>query len=247
MQTPSYIALSRQTALWRQMDVVSNNIANMNTPGYKGENLMFAEYLSPSRGTDSPFPDMLSYTYDFGSNRDTSLGPMEETGNPLDVAINGQGYFEIETDFGRFYTRNGRFMLDADGMIVTGSGHPVMSTDGTPFFIAPNESEITIGRDGTVSTENGAIGRMNIVSFEDEQALLRVQAGLYDAGDQNPTAAEGMAIEQGMLEGSNIIATEQITDLIKIQRAYEAVQKIIEEESQRQRRAMRTLSGAEQA
>jgi flagellar basal-body rod protein FlgF len=247
MQTPSYIALSRQTALWRQMDVVANNIANMNTPGFKGESLMFSEYLSPSRGSDSPFPDMLSYTYDFGTSRNTALGPMEHTGNPLDVAINGAGYFEIDTDFGRFYTRNGRFMLDADGMIVTGSGHPVMSTEGTPFFIAPNESEITIARDGTVSTENGAIGRMNIVSFEDEQALLRVQAGLYDAGDQDPQAAAGMALEQGTLEGSNILATEQITRMIEIQRAYESVQKMIEGESERQRRAIRTLSGAEQA
>jgi len=228
------------------MDVVGNNIANMNTPGYKGEGLMFAEYLTPSRGTDSAFPDMLSYTYDFGTNRDVSLGPMQATGNPLDLAINGAGYFEVETDFGQFYTRNGRFMLDADGMVVTGSGYPVLSTDGTPFFVAPNETEITISRDGTVSTENGAIGRLNVVSFANEQELLRVQAGLYDAGDQQPEAVTGMAIEQGMLEGSNVEATEEITRLIKIQRAYESVQKMIEDESDRQKQAMKALAGVDQ-
>ncbi|KAA5606759.1 flagellar basal-body rod protein FlgF [Roseospira marina] len=246
MQTPSYIALSRQTALWRQMDVVANNIANMNTPGFKGESLMFSEYRTPSRGTDSAFADMLSYTYDFGSHRDVALGPMEQTGNPLDLAINGPGYFEVETDFGRFYTRNGRFMLDADGMVVTGQGHPVLSTNGTPFFVAPNERDIVIARDGTVSTENGAIGQLNIVSFEDEQALLRVQAGLYDAGEQDPQAAEGLAIEQGMLEGSNVEPTREITRLIDTQRAYEAVQKLIEDESDRQQRAIKALTGADQ-
>ncbi|MQX35397.1 flagellar basal-body rod protein FlgF [Roseospira navarrensis] len=245
MQTPSYIALSRQTALWRQMDVVANNIANMNTPGFKSQDLMFSEYLAPSKGADSAFPDMLSYTYDFGTKRDVGLGPLSQTGNPLDVAINGPGYFEVETDFGRFYTRNGRFMLDADGMMVTGSGHPVLSTDGTPFFIAPNESRITVAKDGTVSTENGNIGRMNIVSFEDEQALLRVQAGLYDAGEQEPEEATGMALEQGMLEGSNVEATAQITKLIQVQRAYEQVQKMIEDESERQGRAIKVLSGAQ--
>lgn len=244
MQTPSYIALSRQTALWRQMDVVANNIANMNTPGFKAEGMLFTQYLARSRGSEGPGSDMLAYTQDFGTVRDVSPGPMNTTGNPLDLAINGDGYFEVETDFGAFYTRNGRLMLDQDGMIVTSAGHPVMSTAGTPFFIAPNESEITVAQDGTVSTENGQIGRLRLVSFENEQALRRVQAGLYDAGGQTPQEMASVSIEQGTLEGSNVIATEQITHMIKVHRAYETVQQMIDAESERQKQAMKTLSGA---
>jgi flagellar basal-body rod protein FlgF len=247
METPAYIALSRQTALWRKMDVVANNIANMNTPGYKAEQMMFTEYLSRSRGSEGAVPDTLAYTLDMGSVRDHAVGPMRETGNPLDVALNGEGYFEVETEFGRFYTRNGRLMLDADGMIVTSSGHPVLSTDGAPFFIAPNETNINIDREGAVSTETGPIGRLSVVTFEDEQRLERVQAGMYDAVDQDPVPAENAVVRQGMLEGSTVIPTQEITTMIEVQRAYEMVQKMIETESERQQKAITVLSGARNA
>ncbi len=247
METPSYIALSRQTALWRQMDVVANNIANMNTPGYKGESMMFAEYLSRSRGEERGTTNSLAYTVDFGTVRDQDVGPMNHTGNPLDLAINGDGYFEVETEFGPLFTRNGRLMLDPDGMIVTSSGHPVLSTDGTPFFIAPNESEITVSADGSVSTETGPIGQISVVSFEDPQALRRVQAGLYDADDMDPEPVERAAVNQGMLEGSTVVPTQEITTMIKVQRAYEMTQKMIETESERQKQAISVLSGARNA
>jgi len=243
METPSYIALSRQTALWRQMDVVANNIANMNTPGFKGESMMFAEYLSPSRGEERARTDMLSYTVDFGTVRDEGTGPLNHTGNTLDLAISGDGYFEVETEFGRLFTRNGRMMLDPDGMIVTSGGHAVLSKDGTPFFIAPNESEITVARDGSVSTETGPIGQISVVSFQDPQALRRVQAGLYDADDMDAEPVESAAVMQGMLEGSTVIPTQEITTMIKVQRAYEMTQKMIETETERQKQAISVLSG----
>jgi len=247
MENTAYIALSRQTALWRQMDVVANNIANMNTPAYKGEHMLFAEYLARSRSADSAFPDSLSYTTDFGTYRDVDRGPMEATANPLDVAINGEGYFEIETDFGRYYTRNGRFMLDNDGMIVTTQGHPVLTTEGTPVFIAPNEKEISIARDGSMSTETGPVGRLRVVNFEDEQAMRRVQAGLYDAQDQEPQDVDGVTLEQGTIEGSNVQPVVEMTRLIDVHRAYEAIQKLIESEGERQRTAIKTLSGVNQS
>ncbi|MBB4266722.1 flagellar basal-body rod protein FlgF [Roseospira visakhapatnamensis] len=247
MENTTYITLSRQTALWRKMDVVANNIANMNTPGYKGEHMLFAEYLARSRSADSAFPDKLSYTTDFGTYRDASLGPMDNTGNPLDVAINGDGYFEVETDVGRYYTRNGRFMMDNDGMIVTTQGHPVLTTEGTPLFIAPNEKTISIARDGAVSTETGPVGRLRVVDFEDDQAMRRVQAGLYDAQDQEPQDVETVTLEQGTLEGANVQPVVEMTRLIEVHRAYETIQKLIETEGERQSRVMQTLSGVSQS
>jgi len=243
MENTSYIALSRQTALWRKLDVVANNIANMNTPAYKGEHVLFTEYLARSRGADSPFGDRLAYTVDHGTYRDVERGPMQMTGNPLDVAIDGEGYFEVETDFGRYYTRNGRFMLDKDGMMVTTEGHPVLTTTGAPIFIAPNEHDITIERDGSISTETGPVGRLRVVSFEDEQAMLRIQAGMYDAQDQEPQDVEVVSLEQGTIEGANVEPVIEMTRLIDVHRAYESIQQLIESEGERQRNAIQALSG----
>jgi len=247
MENTSYIALSRQTALWRQMDVVANNIANMNTPAYKGEHMVFTEYLARSRSADSAFPDTLSYPMDLGSYRDTATGPMETTGNPLDLAITGEGYFEIETDFGRYYTRNGRFMLNQDGMVVTTEGHPVLTREGTPVFIAPNEKTISIAKDGSISTETGPVGQLRLVTFEDEQAMRRVQAGLYDAQDQEPQDVEAANVQQGAVEGSTVEPVVEMSRLIELQRAYESIQKMIETEGERQRNVIKTLSGASDA
>ena len=112
MENTSFIALSRQSALRRQMDVVANNVANMNTAGFKGERMMFVEHLVKSKGGEKILGDRLSYVRDISTMRDLSDGPLEKTGNPLDLAITGDGYFMVQTDVGNQYTRNGRFQLD---------------------------------------------------------------------------------------------------------------------------------------
>ncbi len=239
MENAGYIALSRQTALWRQMDQIANNMANVNTAGFKGERVLFTDYLAKVRTDRSLFRDTIAYTEDFGMVRDLSEGALQTTGNPLDVAIKGDGYFAVENQDGqRFYTRSGRFKLDADGQITTSSGEILLSDTDQPIVLAPTETEITISRDGTVTTENGQIGRLRLVGFADQRALKKVTEGLYDAGEQTPTPLSAPHVTQGMLEGSNVNPISEITRMISVQRAYESAQKMIETEHDRQRQAI---------
>ena len=244
MENTSYIALSRQTALWRQLDMVANNLANMNTPAFKGEGALFTEYLMKSPSDERTFKDKLSFTQDFGTVRDLKEGPMLATGNPLDVGIHGEGYFTVETPDGIRYTRSGQFNLDNEGKLVTAEGFPVLSTNNEPFFFAPNENNIEISRDGTISTENGVIGNLRLVTFENGQKLSKTYGSLYVTSEDNPPKdAEKVELAQGMLEQSNVQPVVEITRMIDIQRSYGFVQKLIEEEHERQRKAVDILPG----
>lgn len=244
METTTYIALSRQTALRREMELVANNLANMNTTGYQGEHPLFTQYLVPTRDTETRLPDKLAFTHDLGSYRNLSAGPQAHTGNPLDLAIEGRAYFEVEDATGPLYTRAGRFTLAPDGMVTTAEGLPLMTEDGTPLIIAPNESQIAIAEDGTVSTETGQVGKIRLVSFDNERSLQRVAGGLFDAFDEEPQPAEDARLHQGMLEGSNVNPMLEITRMIEVHRAYEATNVVLERENERQLSAYKTLSGA---
>ncbi len=243
MENTSYIALSRQMALWRQMSVVANNMANVNTPGFKREEVMFADHLLPAT-TGSGDRHDLAFVEDRATFRDTSAGPMRRTDNPLDVALNGEGYFVVETAEGMRYTRAGHFRLDETGMLMSKSGHPVMQPGDIPIIFAPNETEITINRDGTVATENGIIGRLRVVEFENEQALRKTGDGLYTAADQ-PLDLPRPDVVQGMLEQSNVEPVLETTRMIEVMRSFEAVQKILEQEHERRGKAIDVLSGTQ--
>ncbi|MGB0697699.1 MAG: flagellar basal-body rod protein FlgF [Rhodospirillaceae bacterium] len=246
MENTTFIAGSRQMSLWRQLDVVANNMANMSTHGYKAEKMLFAEHLMDSKNSERAFPQQLSYVLDFGTLRDLSTGPLEHTGNPLDIAIEGEGYFTVEGANGPLYTRNGRFTRDLDGGIVTSDGYPVLSDAGEPLFIAPTETDIRVAVDGTVSTENGVIGKMAIVDFEDPQAMKRVTSGLYSVEEGvQPITPDTARVQQGMVEKSNVNPMLEMTEMIRVQRAFEATNKLIEDETERQQKALRALSGAQ--
>lgn len=223
------------------MDIVANNIANMSTSGFKGERMMFVEHLVKSPGGERILGDKISYVRDIATMRDLSAGPLEHTGNPLDVALEGEGYFVIQTDTGNNYTRNGRFQLDEGGQLVTASGNPVLSDGGAPFFFAPGDTKISIARDGTVSTENGDLGRIGVVNFENEHQLRPGAGGLYNT-DAQPTPVERPAMAQGMLEGSNIQPILEMSRMIEVHRAYEAVKGFVEKEDDRMRKMIRDLS-----
>lgn len=243
MENTSYIALSRQTSLWRQMDTVANNLANLNTPGYRGQDTLFTEHLAKTYNGDSSFRESLNYVQDFGQVSDLTPGPINQTQNPMDLAIEAEGYFVVETDNGPRYTRAGRFVLDDQGQLVNSSGLPVLSNADTPFFIAPNEGQFEVSKDGTVSTENGPIGKLQIVTFENEQQLKRIAGGLYEpALDQEPQDVENPRIAQGALEGSNVNAVVEMTRMIDVQRNYMHSQNLIEAEGTRVRKAMETFA-----
>lgn len=235
METSAYIALSRQGALRREMDVIANNIANMNTTAFKGEKMMFVEHLVKSRGGESFMPTELSYTRDVAQFRDMGPGPIKTTGNAFDMAIQKDGYFVINTPDGERFTRNGRFSMDEEGQMVTQDGHPVLSSAGTPFFFTPEDKDIHVGGDGTVSTANGEIGKIRIVKFAEPQKLEKQAGGLWDT-DQTPEDVAKPGIVQSALESSNINPITEMTKMINVHRAYDSVKSFIEKEDQRQKK-----------
>jgi len=225
------------------MDIVANNIANMSTTGFKGERMMFVEHLVKSKGGDRILGDKISYVRDIATMRDLSAGPLEQTGNPLDMAIEDEGYFVIQTDTGNQYTRNGRFKLDEGGQLVTATGNPVLSDGGQPFFFAPGDTKIAVARDGTISTQNGDLGRVAVVNFENEHELRPNAGGLY-ATEATPTPVERPNVVQGMLEGSNIQPVVEMARMIQVHRAYDGVKSFLEKEDDRMRKMIRNLAEA---
>ena len=240
MENTSYIALSRQNALWRQMDVIANNMANANTPAYKGEQMMFREFLVDTRSSTRATGTKLSYVQDVGLLRDTREGPLTKTDNPLDVGIHGDGYFQIETQAGMRYSRNGHFRLDEGGMLVNSQGFAVMDKSDNPIIFAPNETRIEIAGDGTVSTENGVVANLKLVRFANEQNLRKAGDSLYETTDQ-PETVQRPQVVQGMMEESNVQPVMEITKMTELLRQYQAAQNMMEKEHDRTMKAIETL------
>ncbi len=241
METPSYVALSRQTALVRQMDTVANNLANVATPGFKAEAEVFTTV--PIRSQVRGSPQKLAYVQDFATVRDFSPGPVQPTGNDLDVAIQGNGFFVIQTPNGPRYTRFGHFQLNAAGQVVTKQGYPVMA-GGAPLQIDPDDGPVQISGDGSVSadrTQQGnaqvVYGKLDVVDFADRDQL-KPEEGVMFKTDALPIQVAQPALVQRMLEQSNVQSVKELTSMIWVQRSYESIQRFIDGENDRMKRAI---------
>lgn len=240
MENTSYIALSRQNALWRQLDVIATNMANANTPAYKAEQMMFREFLVDTRSSNRATGGKLSFVQDTALLRDTREGPLTKTDNPLDVGIHGDGYFQIETQAGMRYTRNGHFRLDETGMLVNSQGFAVMDKNDQPIIFAPNETRIAIAGDGTVSTENGVVANLKVVRFANEQNLRKAGDSLYETTDTAEVIQRPQVV-QGMMEESNVQPVVEITRMTELLRQYQAAQNMIDKEHERTMKAIEAL------
>jgi len=241
MENALLIGLSRQTALLRQMDIIANNLANSETAGYKGEKPLFEEYLSKNARVSglAGTSGRVSMVQDRGLLRDFSEGGMVSTGSPLDVAINGKGWFVVDTPAGERYTRNGKFTRNEEGILVTGSGNPVLGTGGT-ISIAADEVNITIAADGSVSTSAGEKGKLSIVVFDNENLLKKQGESLFSA-EEAAIPAENVRILQGVIERSNVQPILELTEMIKVMRAYISTSKLNEKLDELKRRGIEQL------
>jgi len=236
MENAGYIALSRQTALTHQLEVIANNLANMTTPAYKAQTLQFGEYLMQADRAAS-----LSFVQESGITRNWAEGAETPTGNPLDVAIHGDGFFVVSTPEGERYTRKGRFELDANGQLVTVEGYAVQGDRG-PITIPAEDGEVTISEDGTVSNEQSTLGNIRLVRFTDPNELQAQGFGLYQTSAPALPADESSLV-QGMVEDSNVNPILEMTALIQVTRDYQATQKMLETEHERSSRAISSLVG----
>ena len=243
MDNAGYIVLSRMAAQLRATSVIAHNVANADTPGFHGSRAVFAEHLSRARAAElPPTGRTLHFSWDRATWRDTDPGPIRQTGNPLDIAIAGQGYFAVETPQGERYTRAGRFTLAADGTIVDMGGNPVLSAAGGPLQIAPGDTDLTVGADGIITGRNGEIGRVRIVRFENEQNLVAEGERLYAA----PAGTDALPVDaprlvQGALEGANVNAVTEMVRLTEEMRQFQFAVRFAEAENERQTSAIDRL------
>lgn len=235
MDNTNYIALSRQMALWKQMDIVSNNMANMNTSGYKQDDAVFTSYMTQTKDALGVGKDPLYFTQDYGQYHNFNEGAIVDTGNTFDVALRGDAFFCVDTDQGERYTKKGQFSLDADGKMITNDGAVVLSDNNEPFFFAPGETEISITSRGEVMTENGVIGNLKLASFADNQKLLKVAGTMFEntAGNLMQVGNNNAVLVQGAVEKSNVEPIAEMTRMIGLQRSYEYVQQMIDGEHER--------------
>jgi flagellar basal-body rod protein FlgF len=240
MENALYIGLSRQMVLQTQMNMVANNIANINSPGYREQDLLFREYVADPKGQGPSY----SMVYDVGQYSNTAPGVIQTTGAPLDVALNGPGFFTIATPQGVRYTRAGSFSLNASGEVITPAGDKLASAGGSSITIPADAREIHIDEQGNISTQNGIVGQIGIVEFASTAALKREGNGLYSApAAAAPLPASNTRARQGLLEGSNVNGVVETTKMISILRDYQSLQRMIQTEHDLERSAIQRLTG----
>jgi flagellar basal-body rod protein FlgF len=177
---------------------------------------------------------------DFGTVRDTKQGPVTRTGNPLDLALQGDGYLKVETPLGIRYTRNGRFQLDGTGQVVTAQGYPVLADGDRPLTVPTDAQDITVTKDGTVTTNQGEAGRLAVVRFDNERDLVPASGGLF-VTEAVPQPATETVVLQGMIEGSNVESILEITRMMNISHNFGFAKDLGDSESERARTAIDKL------
>ncbi|WP_114375073.1 flagellar basal-body rod protein FlgF [Elioraea thermophila] len=242
MDTTTYVGLSRLVALQRQTEMTAHNIANANTPGFKASRMLFSDYLVTQHRVTQPIGARpVQFVQDRGTHRDFSPAAMQKTENPLDIALGAEGFLVFATDRGERYGRNGRLAIDPEGRLVGSDGSPVLSEAGAPIVVAPTDVRISIAPDGTVSTENGPIGRLRVVRFEDPQALKAEGANLY-AAEEAPVPVAEPKIAQGMVEEANVEPVVELVTLMTQLREFQFTTQLVEQEGERRAQAIERLT-----
>jgi flagellar basal-body rod protein FlgF len=234
MDSPGYIILSRLSAQLRSQNLAAHNLANADTPGYRATRPVFAEHPALQRDTRRiPGSREVDYTWDRASWRDETAGPITRTGNPLDVAISGEGYFAVDTPRGERFTRAGRFTIAPDGRLVDQGGNPVMNEAGNPIAISPGDTRIEIQGDGSIRSENGDIGRLRVVRFGNNQNLRSEGDRLFDAAGQQAEPIDRPAVVQGAVEGSNVQSVIELTRMMAELREFQIASQFADREGER--------------
>ena len=242
MENSTYIALSRLDAQQRAMDVISNNIANANTSGFKASRTLFSDFLSRQDRVDPPKGSReLAYTQDRATYRDGKEGTLSSTGNPLDLALSGAGYFTVATANGTRLTRAGQFGITPDGRVADQEGNALLDTGGNPIQVGTSGAPVHVAGDGTISNADGTVGKIAVVDVADPNTLIPEGSRLSrPGGDTTPVTAPH--VTQGMLENSNVQPIQELTRMMQMQRDFQFTTQLVEDEGQRQQSAIDKLS-----
>lgn len=236
MDNAGYTTLTRQSGLMNEMQVVANNIANAATTGFRQEGLVFSEFVK--KVDNGPSLSMAT-----ANVRQTSMlqGGLTQTGGLFDLAIEGDGFFLVETPAGERLTRAGGFSPNAVGDLVTQDGYPVLDAGGAPVFVPPGIADLSISADGTVSSAGQPISQIGLYLPTEGTQISREDGVMFRADDGVEPYLDGKIV-QGFLESSNVDPISQIARMIEVQRAYEMGQNFLQSEDERIRNAMDTLT-----
>ncbi len=240
MDNAGYTTLTRQSGLMREMQTIANNVANTATGGYRREGIVFSEFIErlPRDGAGT-FPSMSMAAARIGTESDLQ-GAMTQTNATFDLAIEGEGYFLIETPEGQALTRAGNFSPSPEGELLTADGMRVLDAGAAPIFVPADARSVSIASDGTVSADDTPLTQIGLWVPEAPEDVTRRSGVLFDLS-QPPLPVENGVILQGFLESSNVDAVTEIARMIEVQRAYELGQNFLEKEDERIRGVLSTL------
>lgn len=236
MDNAGYITLTRMSGLRREMQVIANNIANTSTAGFRREGVVFSEYVV---GMDRMEP---SLSMALGNTRQTSQiqGGFSQTNGSFDMAIEGEGFFQLETPQGPRLTRAGVFTPNQAGELVNMDGHRLLDQGGAPIFVPPDARSVAMARDGTLSADGEPFAQVGLVRPVDPITMTRA-AGTLFVVDGEVEPVEAPQILQGFVEESNVNPIIELARMIEVQRAYERGQKLLESEDERIKSVIQTL------
>ncbi|WP_333833206.1 flagellar hook-basal body complex protein [Rubrimonas sp.] len=235
MDNPGYIGLTRMKGLADELRVVANNIANLSTTGYRAERLVFAEVLQAANVDGGA----LAMAAPRAHVTDDAPGGFRATAGPLDLAIEGEGFFQVQTPDGPRLTRNGVFSLNPEGDVVTLDGHQVLDNGGAPLNIPGDAGAIAIAADGTVAVDGVDIARIGV--FTADPADLLREDGVLFRSDGAVNEAPAARVLQGFIEQSNVDPVREMARMIEVQRAYELGQSFLDQEDSRLTDAIQTI------
>ena len=238
MENATTIALSRLMAQQRAIDVTATNIANAATPGFHAERMLFSAWLVRQTAPGQPpGAGALAYTQDRATWRDTTPGPIAHTGNALDLALGTDGFFTVQTPRGPRLTRDGHFSLNATGAIVDAQNEPLLDSAGKPIQISTADGPLSITADGTISSNNGQIGKIGVVAPTDPQQLKAEGAALFASGSPTAPVATPQVI-QGAMEDSNVQPTTELASMMTALREFQFVTQFVQGEADMQQAAI---------
>lgn len=236
MDNATYTTLNRQSGLMREMSAVANNIANMATTGFRKEGVVFAEYVADLEGGE---PSLSMATAE-GRIIDLAQGPLAQTGGTFDFAIEGEGFFMIETPEGNQLTRAGSFTPSPEGELVTPDGYRLLDSSGGPVFVPVDAGPVALARDGTLSAGGNPVAQVGLF-LPAVPGDLNHRGGTRFAVEGAVEPIDGASVFQGFLESSNVNPVEEITRMMEVQRAYEMGQGFLDSEDQRIRSVIQTF------
>ncbi len=242
MQNPIYVGVSGQISLTRRMETIAQNMANINTPGFRAEAMKFDTLVSPVARDNS---ETINFSSAGKSYIATDRGPVTQTGNALDVAVNGDSYFSLQTPAGQVYTRDGRMMMTPDGGLVSVMGYPFLDNGGAPLQINPANGAPRISADGGIYQNNIQVGAIGLYQFQ-PNSTLRYGPNASVIPDKQPVPIQGDAangVVQGFIENSNVNGVIEMTRLIEVTRAFERVESLLRQQEEMGSQAIRTLGG----